>query len=65
VTTPFDRPDDRTDDRTDDQTVDRPHLLDRIEQMITLLVQRAPVTDTAVVDELVESLRRVGSPRAR
>lgn len=57
MTTPFDRPDDRPDDRTDP--------LDRIEQLITLLVQRAPVADPAVVDELVESLRRVGSPLAR
>jgi hypothetical protein len=39
--------------------------LARIEQLITLLVQSAPAIDTAVVDELVERLRRVGVPLAR
>jgi hypothetical protein len=39
--------------------------LDRIEQLITLLVQNAPAADVAVVDELVEHLHRVGSPLAR
>jgi hypothetical protein len=44
---------------------DRPDRLDRIEQLITLLVQRAPAIDRAVVDELVEHLHGVGSPLAR
>jgi hypothetical protein len=39
--------------------------LDRIEQLITLLVQSAPTADGAVVDELIEHLHRVGSPLAR
>jgi hypothetical protein len=46
----------------------RPHpptSVDRIEQLITLLVQRAPAADPATVDELVLELRRVGSPLAR
>ncbi|HMG56333.1 MAG TPA: hypothetical protein VK601_22695 [Kofleriaceae bacterium] len=33
----------------------------RIEHRITELVQRAPDADPAVVDELIEDLRRVGS----
>jgi hypothetical protein len=37
----------------------------RIEALITALVQRAPALDTALADELVERLRRVGSPLAR
>jgi hypothetical protein len=39
--------------------------LDRIEQLITRLVQIAPAGDLAAADELVERLHRVGSPRAR
>jgi hypothetical protein len=39
--------------------------LARIEQLITELVQRAPVLDTACVDELTDRLRRIGSPLAR
>ena len=39
--------------------------VDRIEQLITELVQRAPITEPAVADELVEHLRRIGSPLAR
>lgn len=42
-----------------------PERIDRIEELITLLVQRAPVIDTAAADELVEHLHRVGSPLAR
>jgi hypothetical protein len=38
---------------------------DRIEQLITHLVQAAPAVDTAVVDELIAQLHRVGSPLAR
>ena len=41
------------------------HPLVRIEQLITLLVQRAPAADQAVVDELTEHLHRIGSPLAR
>jgi hypothetical protein len=41
------------------------HRLDRIEQLITLLVQRAPAADPVVVGELIEHLHRVGSPLAR
>jgi hypothetical protein len=48
---------------TSDRSLDR--TLDRIEQLITLLVQRAPAADAAVVDELIEHLHRVGSPLAR
>lgn len=48
---------------------DRSHPLDhrlvRIEQLITLLVQRAPAADPVVVGELVEHLHRIGSPLAR
>jgi hypothetical protein len=40
-------------------------ILDRIEQLITLLVQGAPAIDTTLVDELVERLHHVGSPLAR
>lgn len=43
----------------------RPDRLDRIEQLITELVQSAPVADLGTVDELVECLHRVGSPLAR
>ena len=39
--------------------------VDRIEQLITLLVQSAPTADPTVTDELVERLHRVGSPLAR
>jgi hypothetical protein len=39
--------------------------LDRIEQLITELVRAAPAADPAVVDELVEHLRHVGSPLGR
>jgi hypothetical protein len=39
--------------------------LDRIEHLITLLVQRAPDLDIAVVDELVGRLHHVGGPLAR
>ena len=38
---------------------------ERIEQLITQLVQAAPIADTAVVEELVAQLHRVGSPLAR
>ena len=37
----------------------------RIEQLITALVQAAPVIDAAIVDELIAELQRVGSPLAR
>jgi hypothetical protein len=37
---------------------------DAIERAITQLVQEAPVLDEAVVGELVERLREVGSPLA-
>ena len=57
MTTPRD-PVDSTDQRLDRQ-------LDRIEQLITQLVQQAPDADLAVVDELVDGLRSVGSPLAR
>lgn len=39
--------------------------VERIEQLITLLVQRAPTVDPAVSDDLVDHLHRVGSPLAR
>jgi hypothetical protein len=39
--------------------------LDRIEHLITLLVQRAPDLDPAVIDELVGRLHRLGTPLAR
>jgi hypothetical protein len=39
--------------------------VDRIEQLITQLVQAAPVLDGGVVDELTDRLRRIGSPLAR
>ena len=39
--------------------------VDRIEQLITELVQRAPIADPAVVDELTAALHRIGSPLAR
>lgn len=39
--------------------------VERIEQLITELVQAAPACDPAVADELIEHLRRVGSPLAR
>ena len=38
--------------------------VDRIEELITELVQRAPTADAAVVDELVAALHRIGSPLA-
>jgi hypothetical protein len=38
---------------------------DRIEQLITQLVQAAPAVDAAVVDELVARLHRIDSPLAR
>ncbi len=38
--------------------------LDRIEPLITRLVQTAPVLEPAVVDELVTALRGIGSPLA-
>jgi hypothetical protein len=41
------------------------HHLVRIEQLITLLVQRAPAADPVVVGELIEHLHRIGSPLAR
>jgi hypothetical protein len=39
--------------------------LERIEQLITHLVQRAPIVDPAEFDDLVDRLHRVGSPLAR
>jgi hypothetical protein len=39
--------------------------LARIEDLITALVQRAPAIEVALADELVERLRRIGSPLAR
>jgi hypothetical protein len=39
-------------------------VLDRIERRITELVQRAPDADADAVDDLLEALRRVGSPLA-
>jgi hypothetical protein len=45
--------------------IDRIDRTDRIEQLITQLVQRAPIAEPAVVDELVEHLHRIGSPLAR
>lgn len=39
-------------------------MLDRIEQRITELVQRAPEIDAQVADDLIEALREVGSPLA-
>lgn len=56
MTTPRDPSDPR-------DSIDR--QLDRIEQLITRLVQQAPDADPTVVDELVDGLRRVGSPLAR
>jgi hypothetical protein len=44
---------------------ERPERIDRIEELITLMVQRAPVIDTTAADELVEHLHRIGSPLAR
>ena len=38
--------------------------LDRIEQRITALVQRAPEIDAGTVDDLLQALRTVGSPLA-
>jgi hypothetical protein len=38
---------------------------DRLEPLITELVQSAPAADPAVVDELVGLLERIGSPLAR
>ena len=40
-------------------------IVDRIEQLITQLVQSAPAADAAVINELVEHLHRIGSPLAR
>lgn len=42
-----------------------PDRLARIEQLITELVRSAPASDSAVVDELLGHLHRVGSPLAR
>ena len=39
--------------------------VERIEELITLLVQQAPVVATAAADELVAHLHRIGSPLAR
>jgi hypothetical protein len=39
--------------------------VERIEELITLLVQQAPVVETAAADELVAHLHRIGSPLAR
>ncbi|MBC7978090.1 MAG: hypothetical protein H7138_24165, partial [Myxococcales bacterium] len=39
--------------------------LERIEFLITALVRAAPASDPAMVDELIEHLRGVGSPLAR
>jgi hypothetical protein len=39
--------------------------LDRIEQLITQLVQQAPDPDPAAADELIDRLRHIGSPLAR
>ena len=44
---------------------ERPERIDRIEELITRMVQRAPVIDTAAADELVELLHRIASPLAR
>ena len=44
---------------------DRAEGVDRIEQLIIELVQRAPIADAAVVDELIGALQRIGSPLAR
>jgi hypothetical protein len=38
--------------------------LDRIEQRITELVQRAPEVDTGIVEDLLQALRAIGSPLA-
>jgi len=46
-------------------TAGRTAGIERIEQLITELVQRAPVADPAVVDELVGELQLIGSPLAR
>ena len=43
--------------------VDR--ALDRIEALITTLVQSAPAMRPAVVDDLVQALHQLGSPLAR
>jgi hypothetical protein len=47
------------------ERTERPEPIDRIEELITVMVQRAPVIDTAAADELVEHLHRIGSPLAR
>ena len=39
--------------------------IERIEELITQLVRAAPACEAAVADELVEHLRRIGSPLAR
>ena len=39
---------------------DRAEGVDRIEQLITELVQRAPIAESAVVDELIAALQRAG-----
>lgn len=39
--------------------------IERIEALSVELVQRAPVIDGAVVEELLAQLRRIGSPLAR
>lgn len=44
---------------------DHDEALARIEALITEIVQRAPDPALALVDELVERLRSVGSPLAR
>jgi hypothetical protein len=55
--------------RAVDAAVDRAsgqdRTLDRIELLITALVQAAPAADLAVSDELVDCLHRIGSPLAR
>jgi hypothetical protein len=38
---------------------------ERIEQLITLLVQTAPPLDAAIVDELIGQLQRIGEPVVR
>jgi len=52
-------------DRPEAEKIDRPERIDRIEQLITTLVQSAPASDPAVVGELIQHLHRVGSPLAR
>jgi hypothetical protein len=67
VTTSPKRPDEPAEPAEVDRP-DRPAQIDRparIEQLITALVQSAPVIDRAVVDELIQHLHRVGSPLAR